>query len=75
MNAVDLPVSDTFGWSAGGEAATRVLVHNPMAEVTPSQRHGALVLADYAEAMVAHCFQTALDTGSCEVIDTGFAIH
>lgn len=72
---VDLPVSDTFSWPGGGEAATRVLVHNPMAEVQESARHGGLILTDYAEAMVVHCFTTARDDGSCEVIDTGFADH
>jgi len=28
---------------------------------------------DYSQEMVAHCFSSLLDSGSCEAIDTGFA--
>ena len=73
MVEVDLPISDTFRFAPGGEAATRVLVHNPMTEIAPAERHGGLVRTDYMQAMVTHCFTTLRDTGSCEVIDTGFA--
>lgn len=75
MTAVDLPASDTFAWTSGGPAATRVLVHNPMVEVQPTARHGALILQGYAEELVARCFSSARDDGSCEVVDTGFASH
>ena len=58
-----------------GVRATRLLVHNPMDEVPQADRHGGLILQDYAQRMVAHCFGTLLEAGSCEVIDTGFAEH
>jgi pimeloyl-ACP methyl ester carboxylesterase len=72
---LSLPGADNFTWDGGADAATRVLVHNPMAEVTPSDRHGMLITLPYAQEMVAHCFATLLESGSCEVIDTGFASH
>jgi pimeloyl-ACP methyl ester carboxylesterase len=73
LTPVDLPASDTFAWSEGEEAATRILVHAPMNEVPSGRRHGALIALDYAQAMVAHCFSGARDGEACEVIDTGFA--
>lgn len=72
MDQVDLPAADTFSWS-GGPAVTRIMVQNPMAEVPMAQRHGGLIMLDYSQEMVAHCFTTLLDSGSCEIIDTGFA--
>lgn len=75
MIEVDLPVSDTMHFAPGGEASTRVLVHNPMTEIAIPDRHGGLVRTDYMQAMVTRCFTTIRDTGSCEVIDTGFAAH
>jgi dienelactone hydrolase len=73
MAEVDLPIADTMRFAAGGEASTRVLVHNPMTEIAVADRHGGLVRTDYMQAMVTRCFTTIRDTGSCEVIDTGFA--
>ncbi|MEZ4338126.1 MAG: hypothetical protein R3B82_16015 [Sandaracinaceae bacterium] len=70
---VDLPVRDTFTFEGGTATATRVLVQNPMSEIMPSQRHGELVKTDYMRQMVTRCFVSALEEGSCEVIDTGFA--
>ncbi len=70
-----LPAADNFTWDGGADAATRVLVQSPMTEVSASERHGALITLPYAQEMVAHCFSTLLDSGSCEVIDTGFASH
>ncbi len=70
-----LPASDNFTWEGGSDSATRVQVHHPMTEVSPSDRHGALITLPYAQEMVAHCFATLLSEGSCEVIDTGFAGH
>lgn len=75
MDVVDLPVSDNFVWQSGGDEATRVLVHAPMDEIPVTERHGGLVFQDYSQEMVAHCFRTLLDTGSCEVMDTGFSEH
>jgi hypothetical protein len=63
---LDLPAQNNF------EGVTRVLVHNPMNEIVPSARHGALILTDYAQAMVTRCFVSARDEGGCEVTDTGF---
>ncbi len=73
MTEVDLPVRDTFAWPGGTERATRVLVQSPMTEIPASQRHGALIGTDYMRALVARCFTSARDEGSCEVVDTGFA--
>jgi pimeloyl-ACP methyl ester carboxylesterase len=70
-----LPVVDTFAWSPGGGASTRLLVQHPMTELAASSRHPALIRQDYAQQMVAHCLRTFLDNGSCEVIDTGFVAH
>jgi hypothetical protein len=75
MEELALPAADNFAWSAQGARATRVLVHNPMAEVAPTARHPALITLGYAQEMVTHCFATLLASGSCEVIDTGFAAH
>lgn len=75
MLEIDLPAADNFCWQEGGARATRLLVHNPMDEVPQSDRHGGLILQDYAQQMVAHCFETLREAGSCEVIDTGFAEH
>jgi dienelactone hydrolase len=75
MTELSLPASDNFSWDAGGAKATRVLVHNPMAEQTAAERHGALIALDYSQRLVAHCFSTLLASGSCEVIDTDFDAH
>jgi len=72
---LSLPAADNFTWEGGSEAATRLLVHHPMAEVPPAERHGALITLPYAQQMVAHCFATLLSDDSCEVIDTDFADH
>ena len=59
MDEVDLP------------ATGRVLIQAPMNDVPVNDRHGLLILSDYAQELVVHCF-----TGDpCEVIDTGFADH
>ncbi len=73
MPVVALPAKDTFAWAGGAERATRVLVQAPMKEIPPLEHHGALVAQGYAQRMVARCFATVLSTGSCEVVDTGFA--
>ena len=44
-----------------------------MSEQSLTERHGGLIMQDYAQEMVAHCFSTLLDNGSCEIIDTGYA--
>jgi dienelactone hydrolase len=75
MDELDLPASDNFAWDGESEAVTRVLVQNPMAETPISERHGGLIMLDYTQQVVEHCFTTVLDDGSCEVIDTGFAEH
>jgi hypothetical protein len=75
MDELDLPVSDNFAWSAEGETATRLLVQNPMDEVPVASRHGGLIVQPYSQELVAHCFRSFLDTGSCEVVDTGFSEH
>ena len=75
MQQLPLPAFDNFSWESGGASATRLLVHNPMAEVADAARHGALITLGYSQQMVAHCFSTTLETGACEVIDTGFAGH
>jgi hypothetical protein len=68
-----LPFSGNF--TRGGQSTTRAYIQCPMAELTPAQRHGGLIRTDYAQSLVAHCFSTDVSTGSCEVIDTGFAMH
>ena len=75
MAAVNLPGADNFAWQSGGDKATRVLIHHPMAEVPKSDRHGALIVQNYSQETVAHCFAKILETGSCEVIDSGFVSH
>ena len=75
MPSVALPASDTFAWQAGGAEATRVLVQAPMAEIAAGDRHGALIVQPYSQDLVAHCFDTLAQAGSCEVIDTGFGDH
>jgi len=73
MQTLTLPAADNFSWSDGGATATRLLIHNPMSEVPSAERHGGLITMDYSQEMVAHCFSSLLDSGSCEAIDTGFA--
>ncbi|HUS64666.1 MAG TPA: hypothetical protein VMZ28_09005, partial [Kofleriaceae bacterium] len=63
MDEVDLP------------ATGRVLVQAPMNEVPVNDRHGLLIVTDYAEEIVEHCFTAAAAGDPCEVIDTGFADH
>jgi dienelactone hydrolase len=75
METLALPAADNFSWAPGGEAATRVLVQAPMAEVPVVDRHGGLIVQAYSQELVAHCFRTFLDDGSCEAIDTGFPEH
>lgn len=75
MRTVALPAEGTFSFAPDAPAATRVLVHCPMAEVGVTARHGELIRLDYTQELVAHCFSTHLETGRCEVIDTGFAAH
>lgn len=75
MDELGLPVSDNFAFASGGQKATRVLVQNPMNEIPAAQRHGALIVQEYSQAAVAHCFSTWLAKGSCEAVDTGFASH
>lgn len=75
MPELVLPASDNFAFSTGGDKATRILVQNPMNEIPAGSRHGALILQEYSQKAVANCFSTWLQTGSCQVIDTGFASH
>ena len=75
MTELALPASDNFAFATDGQKATRILVHNPMNEVPAGSRHGALIVQEYSQNAVAHCFSTWLQSGSCEVIDTGFASH
>lgn len=75
MSEVALPAKDGFAFDAAGKKATRVLLQCPMDEVPAGSRHGALIVQEYSQKAVAHCFSTWLTTGSCEVIDTGFAQH
>ncbi|MCC6662333.1 MAG: hypothetical protein IT375_01255 [Polyangiaceae bacterium] len=75
MSEVALPSKDGFAFDAAGKKATRVLLQCPMDEVPAGSRHGALIVQEYSQKAVAHCFSTWLTTGSCEVIDTGFAQH
>lgn len=46
-----------------------------MNEIPAAQRHGALIVQEYSQNAVAHCFSTWLAKGSCELIDSGFASH
>jgi dienelactone hydrolase len=73
MQTIALPAADNFSWPDGSGSATRLLIHNPMSEVPSAERHGGLITMDYSQEMVAHCFRSLLDTGSCEAIDTGFS--
>ena len=75
MTELALPASDNFAFATDGQKATRILVHNPMNEVPAGSRHGALIVQEYSQNAVAHCFSTWLQSGGCEVIDTGFASH
>lgn len=75
MSEVALPAKDGFAFDDAGKKATRVLLQCPMDEVPAGSRHGALIVQEYSQKAVAHCFSTWLTTGSCEVIDTGFAQH
>jgi pimeloyl-ACP methyl ester carboxylesterase len=75
MAELALPVSDNFAFTPGGSKATRVLMQNPMQEIPAAQRHGALIVQEYSQKAVAHCFSTWLTTGSCEAMDSGFAAH
>jgi dienelactone hydrolase len=72
MQETSLPAADNFTWPNGQESATRLLVQCPMNEVSAGERHGGLIVQDYTQQMVAHCFRRLLDTGSCELIDTGY---
>jgi len=54
---------------------TRLLVQAPMMELGVSERHGGLIEQDYAETLIAHCFETLGTGGTCEAIDTGWASH
>ena len=67
-----MPAADNFTWPDGQEAVTRLLVQCPMNEVSAGERHGGLIVQDYTQQMVAHCFRRLLDSGSCELIDTGY---
>ena len=75
MSELGLPTADNFAWTDGGETATRVMIQHPMEETPISERHGGLIMLDYSQEMVTHCFTTLLADGSCEVIDTDFAVH
>ncbi|MCC6899501.1 MAG: hypothetical protein IT377_11035 [Polyangiaceae bacterium] len=75
MTEVTLPTKDGFAFDAAGKKATRVLLQCPMDEVPAGSRHGALIVQEYSQKAVAHCFSTWLASGSCEAIDTGFADH
>lgn len=75
MSELDLPTSDNFAWVSGGPAATRVLIQAPMAEIAVADRHAALIVQDYSQTIVAHCFAGILTNGVCEVIDSGFVEH
>jgi len=75
MEELALPASDNFAFAAGGEKATRLLVQNPMNEIPAAGRHGALIVQEYSQKAVAHCFATFLAKGSCELVDSGFASH
>jgi len=70
MRELALPTAGNFVWQEDWEGATRLLVHAPMNEVDPADRHGTLVFTPYAQEMVAHCFRTLLADGACEAIDT-----
>ncbi|MBW2529805.1 MAG: hypothetical protein JRI23_36855 [Deltaproteobacteria bacterium] len=75
MPTAALPVQNNVAWPDSGSAATRVLIHAPMAEVGIGERHGGLIRQPYSQELVAHCFATLRDAGACEAIDTGFAEH
>ncbi len=72
MTSVDLPAAGNFSWPGSADTATRLLIQAPMAGAAMGDRHGGLILQDYSQQLVAHCFDTLLESGSCEVIDTGF---
>ncbi len=75
MAELALPVSDNFAFAPDGAKATRVLFQNPMNEIPSAQRHGALIVQDYSQAAVAHCFSSWISSGSCEAFDSGFSAH
>jgi pimeloyl-ACP methyl ester carboxylesterase len=75
MAIADLPLSNNFAWGDGGELATRTLVQAPMAEVEVVDRHAALIVLDYSQQMVAHCFAALAQGEACELIDTGYSEH
>lgn len=73
MQTLTLPAQDNFQWASG--SATRLLYQCPMNEVPASGRHGRLVRQDYAQQIIAHCFRTTLDSGSCEARGFDFELH
>lgn len=75
MDELGLPASGNFTWEGGAEAATRILFENPMAEQSPTERHGALITLPYTQQQVAHCFAGVLAGTGCEAIDTGYFDH
>lgn len=68
-----LPAADNFSWPGGSETATRLLIQAPMNEIGVGERHGGLIRQPYSQELVTHCFDSLGTTGTCEVIDTGFA--
>ena len=72
MEDVALPHAGGFSFDGSEPSATRLLIQAPMADVEVSDRHEALIVADYSQQLVTHCWVTLGDTGWCEAIDTGF---
>ncbi|MBW1809411.1 MAG: hypothetical protein JRJ87_14545 [Deltaproteobacteria bacterium] len=75
MQELDLPADNNFSWTGSGNAATRLLIQCPLAEVSAGERHGGLIVQDYSQQIVADCFRSFLDQGKCTVLDTDFASH
>ena len=72
MAELSLPAADNFSWEGDAQSVTRLLIQNPMAEQTRTERHGALITLDYSQQNVAACFAGILAGGSCQVIDTNY---
>ena len=76
MKATPLPAKGGYSWKGESAEATRLLIQAPMNDVTgDGPKHGLLVLQEYAQEMVAHCYAGMVAGDACEVIDTGFSEH
>lgn len=77
MKTTKLPATGGVAWKGESAEATRLLIQAPMHHVADNApmgiRHGALIVQDYCQEMVTHCYAGMVAGTGCEVIDTGFA--